>query len=140
MQFLESRLLGIQIDETGREAVLSFIDASGTRFTMNLHGIEKIVVNEFRQQNVIEDMKHWRRTNGSSEMRSAAFMLIAGALEKDCSPRLAMVVQDVENKVIRGELELMEITAIFGAQIIALFTSATYSKIPKPVSREIRNP
>jgi hypothetical protein len=128
MQFMESKLLGIQIDETGREAVLSFIDAGGVKFTMNLHGVEKIVINEFRQQNVIENMKHWRRTNELSEMRAAAFTLITGAVEKNCSPQLAMVVQDVENRIMSGELELMEITAIFGAQIIALFTSMTYSK------------
>lgn len=128
MRFMESRLLGAQIDETGREAVLSFIDPEGVRFTARLRGVERLLINEMRQQNVVEDMTHWKRGEDLSGLREAAFALMTGTAEKDCSPQLAVVARAAEDRVMRGELELMEITAVFGAQVLASFASMTLAE------------
>lgn len=125
MRFMESRLLGIQIDETGREVVLSFLGPEGKRFAVELHGVERLLVNEVRQQNVVEEMTHWRRGEPSQGLREAAFALMAGVAEEDCSSQLAAVACAAMDRVASGELELMEISAVFGAQLLALFTSMT---------------
>lgn len=123
MNFVESRLLGVHIDETGREVVLSLIDTSGTKFALQLHGVERLLINEMRQQNVVEDVTHWTRGEPTAGLQEAAFALMAGAAEKDCGPQLAAVARGAVDKVARGELEMLEIGAVFGAQMLASFAS-----------------
>jgi hypothetical protein len=125
MELVESRLLGLQIDEAGREVVLSFIDAKRSKFDLLLHGVERLLVNEFRQQNVVEGFAHWAHGSTEGDLREAAFVLMTGFIEKDCGPELSKVASNVVDRIIRGELEMMEVTAIFGAQILASFASMT---------------
>jgi hypothetical protein len=123
MNFVETRLLGVRIDDTGREASFSIIDADGARSSLQLKGIEKLLVTDFRQQNIIEEMTHWTRGAPTAALREAAFFLMTGVAEEDCDSRLATIAQDVVLRVAQGELELMEITAVFGAQVLASFSS-----------------
>lgn len=125
MEFMESRLLGIQVDEAGCDVVLSVIDATGTKFALELHGVERLLVNELRQQNVIEAMTHWARGEPTVELREAAFILMTGATENDCGSQLAAAAYKVVDRVSTGELEMMAITAVFGAQVLASFASMT---------------
>lgn len=125
MEFIGSRLLGVQIDKTGHEALLSIIDTNDTQFTLKLHGVERLLIDEMRQQNVIESMTHWVQGMPEASLREAALFLITGGSEKDCGSPLSMVASNVVDRVVRGELEMMEITAIYGAQILALFASMT---------------
>lgn len=48
---------------------------------------------------------------------------MTGVAEKDCGPQLAAVAYNVVDRVNRGELEMIEITAVFGAQVLATFAS-----------------
>lgn len=125
MNFVESRLIGIQIDETGREAALSLIGTDGVKFVLELHGIERLLITEMRQQNVVEDMLQWGAGDNSDELREAAFELMTGGAPQHCSQALATVVEEVVARVGRGELSMVEIRAIFGAQVLASFTSMT---------------
>jgi hypothetical protein len=125
MNFIESRLLGVRVDEMGREASLSIKEKSGARFDLELHGVERLWVNELRQQNIVEDMVHWTAGEATTDLREAAFFLMAGVAERDCGVQLAQVASTVVDRVVRGELEMLEITAVFGAQVIASFASMT---------------
>lgn len=113
------------MDETGCEVVLSMRDTEGTKFAVELHGVERLLVNELRQQNVVEAMTHWKRGGPLDGLRDAAFALMTGAVEEDCSSQLAAAACAVVDRVVGGELELMEISAVFGAQLLASFTSMT---------------
>ncbi|WP_162572211.1 hypothetical protein [Variovorax sp. PBL-H6] len=125
MNFIESRLLGVRVDEMGREASLSINEKSGARFDLELHGVERLWVNELRQQNIIEDMVHWTAGEATADLREAAFFLMTGVAERDCGVQLAQVASTVVDRVVRSELEMLEITAVFGAQVIASFASMT---------------
>lgn len=72
MKFMESRLLGIEIDKAGREVVLSVIDTNGVQIALELHGVERLLINELREQNVIEEVTHWTRGQSTVELREAA--------------------------------------------------------------------
>lgn len=128
MTFIESRLLGIQIDETGHEVVLSFRDTEGVKFALQLHGVERLLVNELRQQNVVEEMTHWTRAESSEGLREAAFILMTGVTEKDCAPQLAAIARELADRVVRGEIEMVGISAVFGAQVLVSFTSMTVTR------------
>jgi len=121
MQFVESRLIGLKNDETGRELVLSFIESGGRKFAVDLHGVERLLIQELRQQNVVEELVHWTQKSDAVGLREAAFALVAGVAEAECDPRLAVVAQNIVDRVMRGELEMLEIRAVFGAQGIASF-------------------
>jgi hypothetical protein len=132
MNFVESRLLGVRIDQTGREASLSIKEKSGARFDLELRGVERLWVNEFRQQNIIEDLVHWTAGEASADLQKAAFFLMTGAAEQNFDVRLAQVASTVVDRVVRGELEMLEMTAVFGAQVIASFASMTVQLVPYP--------
>lgn len=123
MNFVESRLLGVQLDETGQEAVLSLVAATGAKFAVHLHGVERLLIGEMRQQNVVEEMRRWAGGVPSAELREAAFALMTGVAEKDCGLGLAAIAHGVVDRVARKEIELIEITAIFGAQVLAICAS-----------------
>lgn len=129
MNFVESRLIGIQLDETGREVVLSLVETGGKRFALKLQGLEKLLVNEMRQQNVIEGLVHWAKCDASPALREAAFWLIAGAAEVACPPEAAIAIDKALDRVARGDLELIEITAIYGAQVIAACAAMTLQSL-----------
>jgi hypothetical protein len=129
MSFVESRLLGIQVDETGCEAVLSFVNTKGEKFALQLHGVERLLANEVRQQNVVEELTHWKRGDPVEGLREAVFALMTGSAEKDCSPQLGVVACAVVDRVVRGELEMLEISAVFGAQVLASFASMSVPTI-----------
>ena len=123
MNFVESRLLGIQIDETGRHVVLSFIDTACAKFSFELNDVERLLINEVRQQNVMEGMTHWTQRAPSEGLREAAFALMTGATEKDCAPALVAVALNVVDRVVSGEISILETRAVFGAMILASFGS-----------------
>jgi hypothetical protein len=126
MHFIESRLLGVLIDEAGTEVAVSIVTPDGVRSVLNLHGVERLRVSDLRQQNVIEALTHWSHGASTTGLREAAFALMTGMTEQDCgAQQLAKVARDTEDRVIRGELEMIEITAIFGAQMLASFASMT---------------
>ena len=126
--FTESRLLGVRVDEKQQEAVLSIVDTGGTEFIVRLCGLEKLLVEEFRQQNVIEEMRHWRVGALEGDWREAVNFLIAGAASTDSDPQLAKVVAAVVDRIARGELELIEISAVYGAQVLASFASMAINR------------
>ena len=125
MNFVESRFVGIEIGNAGREAVLSFIEVGGNRFTLKLHGIDKLLVTEMRQQNIVEELTHRTKDESSPALRESAFLLFAGSEEGTRSRELAAVVEKVLDHVSRDELDLFEMTAVYGAQVLAAFSSMT---------------
>lgn len=125
MNFVESKLLGVKIDDLGREISLSIICANGDRVVLDLHNVERFLVHEMRQQNIIENLTHWKKGGQSTALREAAYFLMTGVAERDCGPQMAVVANSVIGRVMQGELEMMEVAAVFGAQIIASFTSLT---------------
>lgn len=127
INFVESRLLGIEIDDSGREISLSIINVTGNKIVLELHGVERFIAHEIRQQNIIERITHWKRGGQFAGLREAAYFL-AGMAESDCKSGLD-VVSSMVNRVMQGEFEMMEITAIFGGQIIASFSSLTVRSV-----------
>ena len=125
MEFIESRLTGVRIDKTGREASLSITQRNGSELTLNLHGVEKLLINELRQQNIIEEVTHWTNEIPKNKLREAASYLVTGGICKDEGSELMIAVDQLVHKVVNGEIEMLEITAIFGAQILASFASIT---------------
>ena len=50
---------------------------------------------------------------------------MTGVAEIDCDSRMCVVANSVIDRVMQGELEMLEITAVFGAQVLASFKSLT---------------
>jgi hypothetical protein len=123
MNFVESKLCGIHIDDSAHGVELSLAEAGGRRFTLKLRGVDKLLVNELRQQNTIQDVVHWTSERSHTGLRQAAFALYVDAEEAACSPAQVAVVLKVVERVQRGGLEMMEISAVYGAQMLASFES-----------------
>ncbi len=125
MNFVESRLLGVKVDDSGRKISLSITCGNGDKVVLDLHGIERFLVHEMRQQNIIENLTHWEKGEQSIDLREAAYFLMTGMAEIDCESQMGAIANSAIDRVMQGELEILEITAVFGAQVIASFKSLT---------------
>lgn len=123
MQITESKLLGIKINDSGEEVELTILDIRGKLFTIKLHNVEKLIITEFRQQNIIDYMTHCKIGSIKKEIEDIAIFLAPRNLIDEEKSKSNTVAEDITNRVTLGKLELIEITSIFGAQIIASFSS-----------------
>ena len=48
MNFVESRLLGVKVDDSGREISLSITCANGDRVVLDLRSVERFLIHEMR--------------------------------------------------------------------------------------------
>jgi len=123
MDFIEHRILGIQIDESGRECIVSIAGPSAARYNLTLNNVERLLVTEMRQQNVIEEVIHYEKASDPERVQQAAIALVAVSNSASHTHELDTAVQGLAAKVIQGETEMLEITAVYGAQLLASFES-----------------
>ena len=123
MKFLESRLLGVETFWSKRRAVLSFANAADDRFELKLNGVERLLVNEMREQNIVDEITLWNDKNLTHKAREAAFYLTTGIHENQCDSSQKRVALEAYARVENGDFQLLEISAIYGAQILAMVES-----------------
>jgi hypothetical protein len=120
--FMESRLLGVALNDNNSEVKLSFVDTSARSFSIKLKGIDRLRVDGFREQNVIENFAYW--ANGQSAgLREAVFDLISGRKELECSSEQRAIAESLVSAICNGEVAMLSLTAIYGAEVLATFQS-----------------
>lgn len=93
---------------------------------MTLSGVEKLLVNEFRQQNVVEEVVRWGgQGSPSAGLRDVAFQLACGVAETDASPHGVEAAEALVAATLRGDIELLELVPVYGAQVLASFKAMT---------------
>ncbi|WP_146749257.1 hypothetical protein [Paracidovorax anthurii] len=125
VSFIESRLVGVGLNKNGKELTLFITLKGGTDVAIEMHNVDKLLINEFRQSNIIDEVNHWTHESCTDELRQAVFYLTTGRSEDECDCKMLSVATNALECINRGEMEIMEITAIFGAQILASFSSMT---------------
>ena len=126
---IESRLVGVTIEEDGRLLALSFIKTDGARLLIALQGVERFLLSEMRNQNVVESVTTWSGCCATEELRDTAFALIAGRPEADCDQRFVPVVDEILGRVARRGLVFLELRAIYGAEVLACAESIAVQEV-----------
>lgn len=133
--FIESRIIGVSIGETGKEVDITLAGTDGHRYLLGIVGVDRLLVSELREQNVIEEMTHWHHVKNGSDIREQVFFLVAGCSERYCDANLIPIVEKKIDQVLSGNLELLEITAIAGANVLVTFASLKVQLITESPSR-----
>lgn len=129
VNLVESRLLEIKLDVDGKNASIVLATTLDARVHMSLAGIKRLLVSELREQNIIESFDCWTGSTQCARAREAIFYLVAGCPETDCEPSIKEVVQEQYAEVLSGRLHLVELAAIYGAQVLALCETVSLSKL-----------
>jgi hypothetical protein len=116
----ESRLLGVSTSSGERSASFSLRTTDGVLVTLKAIELERMLVSEMREQNIIDEVIEWTGKRIDPSVLASLFFLLANTDEQNCNPVLAETVRETYAKVSRGELILLEISAVYGAQVLAL--------------------
>ncbi|MDN7466124.1 hypothetical protein [Burkholderia gladioli] len=115
--FVEARIVGIEVDQDAKTATVK-IDGRQCRYcTINLQGVERLLVNEFRENNVIDNVKLWK-TDGLG-LREALAVLISSSNELAQQAVFGSEIERSRNQVASSTHVLLEIEPVYGAGIIA---------------------
>lgn len=97
--FIEARLIGLQIDHDTATAILTLRDTKNSIWTLTAAGIEDMKISEFRSQNILDRIFIWDFESNPDDYKALL------------EPNNAELLQSIQNR----ELVIIEIEAIYGA-------------------------
>lgn len=116
--FVEARIVGIEVRHDRQTAKIVTEGLNCRYSSINLQGVERILVNEFRETNVIESATLWA-ANLSPLTEKLAF-LISNSDDLSRQADFKEAIEEVKSKIEAGTLVFFEIEPIYGAWIMAL--------------------
>lgn len=123
--FTESHLVGVRVDESNQTINIDIILTSGTGYSLRLQEVERFDLSEMSTTNIIESISIWTNRNQRSEYLETLRCLVGNeTIEKD-STVFDVPIERVVQKIERGERVMIEISAVYGAQVIALAGSVS---------------
>ncbi len=116
---VEAVILGISIDEISKTVAITLRQAQTTNvLTLVAENVSRFLVNEFREQNIIDRITVWDSQSEVEEFRVCLSYLLGGANRQTDMPSQIKHAIDDELKAIHdGEKILVEIEPVFGAAI-----------------------
>jgi hypothetical protein len=121
--FVEAHIVGIDVSWDAKIATIK-VDGGQCRYTsINLKGIERLLVSEFRESNVIDNVKLW--AGDDSGLREALAVLISNSDEPAEQAAFESVIERSRNQVASGTHVLLEIEPVYGAGVIAFAQKIT---------------
>lgn len=130
IDFMESKLLGFDLDDPGKAAIFRIRLQNTKRINISINGIERLLITEIRDQNVIENISFWPGNEDIQLLRESAFWLFGNSSEECCLEEIKPFVEKSIDRVKSGDLILMDVTAIYGAQVLAAFLSMDIKEVP----------
>lgn len=120
-RIVESKIEGIKLTDNGKTAQLDLVSFEGEKATLTLHDVDRIRIDQFREQNIVESIAHWNEHFPQDGLREVAFDLITGRMEGECTDGQKIVVAEFVKAVMDGEREAIAISGVYGAEMLASF-------------------
>lgn len=118
-EFVDSHLTSIRCCEKEKRVEFAFALPSGTDRLLEVDGLDRMLIHEMREQNIVESVEVYDSTCSEDDMRWAVEMLTAPGGTVDPIP-FAPVIRSVMNRIAIGEQVLLAITPVYGAMVLAL--------------------
>jgi hypothetical protein len=119
VEFVESRLTSVKCLEKGKGVELAFSLSDGTERIVVAEGVSRMLVQEMREQNVVEHIEVFDRASKAEDVQQAVKVLIVPCECEDPGVFLS-VIESTTEKIIAGDQVLMAITPIYGASVLLL--------------------
>jgi hypothetical protein len=122
--FIESRLVNVDFNEDEKSVAIGLILGSKGKAKIVLQGIDIFILSEMRERNIVESILVYDDHADRTEFDSTLSMLISGYPDKNAYDKSFLtVIESAALSIESGQQILVEIRAIFGAQVVALVDS-----------------
>jgi len=118
--FVEARITGIALLDESKTVRISLRGQAKQCFTLIAEGVDRIVVNEFREQNIVDRLTVWDSKTDPTEYRSTLVSLISGLIGDAVDPAWNPVIEREIEAISLGSKVLIEMEPVFGASVILL--------------------
>ncbi len=76
--FVEGYVTGVVINDLEKAVEIFLRDRARATFVVKLKGVERFLVDEMLEQNIIDNVALWKGGNGADDLRSAISWLVSG--------------------------------------------------------------
>jgi hypothetical protein len=121
---IESRLTAAKILDGGKKIEISLSNSLGVPKEIVLEGVDRFLLTEMREQNIVESVCVWRALDDNGQLQCAVAELVLGNAGVECEESVRQIINGVISSVECGEKILLEIRAIYGAEVLALARAA----------------
>lgn len=118
-KFVDSHLTSIRCYEKEKRVEFAFALPSGADCLLAVDGVDRMLIHEMREQNIVESVEVYDGTCSEDDLRWAVEMLTTPGGKVDPIP-FAPVIRSVMDRIAMGEQVLLAITPVYGAMVLAL--------------------
>lgn len=123
--FVEARMMGVSLMNDKNELRISFRGHEAKRFVLLAEGVDRCVVTDFREQNIVDRVHRWDSTSELGRYRESLVMLITGANTESADPAWQASISKEISAIQAGQKVFVEIEPVYGAAVAILARSAT---------------
>jgi hypothetical protein len=128
--FVEGHITGIAVNEKEKAVDIALRDNTGTMFVLKLEGIDRFVVNEMTEQNIVDRIVTWDQSNATSEYRRLLSILVSGKDEDEWQQKFSPIIDNFIGLIRSGERVLIYIEPVCGAIVTGLVRSVSLKQQP----------
>lgn len=92
-------------------------------------GVDRFLLNEMREKNIVETTRIWDRQDSQDSLKSAISLLVTGSTKDDYDKAFTPIIQRAIEKIENGENILLEINPVYGTEILVLAISASLCRV-----------
>lgn len=119
---VEARITALAVSNDGKEVTVTMSKAGGM-FMLVLHGVDRFVANEFRQQNVVDRVLLRDANCDLASIHESLGVLVAGSDKPSNWEAYSEAIKHETESILSGYRIIVEIEAIYGVSVIALVTA-----------------
>lgn len=119
----ESNLTGIQLQENSKIHI-HIRKLNQEPFMIVLEGVDRFVLNEFREQNIVDRVTVWDSDSDLNNYVRILKNLLSGSFDDEVDPRFTPMIDKEIVAIKSGNKILLEIEPVYGAWITALAKTA----------------
>jgi hypothetical protein len=93
------------------------------KYILSLNSVVAFVANEFRQQNVIDQINVWSSLSTSESFQETLALLLTGTSDKEKWAALSESLKRGTDAILAGDNVMLEIEAVYGVAATALVES-----------------
>jgi hypothetical protein len=122
---IEAHITGITMLEESKTINISLRGQAKQCFMLVIEGVDRLVANEFREQNIVDRVVLWDLTSEPNEYRASLAALVSGASEDQIEDTWQPLIEKEIASIQQGEKVFVSIEPVYGVWIVLLARKVT---------------
>jgi hypothetical protein len=120
---VEAHVVGLQVPEQTKVVSIVLRLVGGRTAILTAEGVDRFLVNELREQNIIDRINVWDKGSSQEEFQQRLAELIGA--DRDSASVFSSLVASETHRIAKGERVLVEIEPVYGAWFLMLARSVS---------------